>query len=78
MAADSWNTCPKCHSLRVAEREREWDHLRKQYGKIDPDEFVRLTTKLRESPDPDFDSEDNQSLREDYELGINEDGEFWV
>jgi hypothetical protein len=62
MSADNWGVCPQC--------EKNIRETRKSlYGQVTESEYLRLVDKgkMLES-----------TLREDYEIGIDQDGEFYV
>lgn len=62
MSADNWDVCPQCHANRV---EKEV-----VYGEVSEEEYV---ASLNKKPEPE-----KETLREDYSIGINEDGLFFV
>jgi hypothetical protein len=72
MSADNWATCPKCKRAAITEKERLLEEAAKAYGKVPPAEWKTLTenaSKLETG---------NETLREDYELGVDSDGNFSV
>jgi ribosome-binding protein aMBF1 (putative translation factor) len=72
MSASNWGKCPKC--IKIAERTRR-DRIEKtadQYGKIAAAEFVRRMNKAEAAIDV------GETLREDYEQGIDSEGEYSV
>lgn len=68
MSADNWGTCPRC--LKRAEKAQEAKKNRavKAYGKVSPDEYAKLL--LLASEEDAMES----TLREDYDIGITEEG----
>lgn len=72
MSADRWAICPKCK--RDAEKQRDDKKLKagKSYGKVTPGEYLAA---LAESEKP---TELGETFREDYWLGVNEDGFFSI
>lgn len=72
MGADNWAVCPKCKRVAEASKEKERKHAQKSYGKVTPEEWRELV-RIAELP-----LEMPTALREDYELGTNEDGLFYV
>lgn len=71
MSANNWTQCPKCVA---AEKERQTKAVAKSaksYGKVDPDKFLAMLEdqKPREIED---------TMREDYELGVDSSGDFYV
>ncbi len=72
MSADNWTICPQCRREAIAEKERLVEECAKAYGKVTPEEWTALTTESHK-PLPDLDT-----LREDYEIGVESSGEFFV
>jgi hypothetical protein len=72
MSADNWAICPKCKRDADADKARKFADARAKYGKIQQDEYLKL---LGESEAP---TEYGETLREDWELGTDEDGLFSV
>lgn len=72
MSADAWRICPKCTRVesKKAVAEREADEA---YGKVSKDEWQRLqkyADSLRDEPE--------ETLREDYEIFMDEDGKLYI
>jgi len=70
MGADNWGICPKCKKGRekyIAGLRKKADE---QYGKIKPEEYLELLDHAKE--------ELGSTLREDYEILTDEDGEFYI
>jgi len=67
MSADAWEICPVCHNL-PEEYRGGIDHL---YGKISREEFSKLEKEIAEL-------ENIATVREDYELGLNDDGTAYI
>ena len=72
MSADNWAICPKCKQTATKAFEKQKLHAGAAYGKVSPDEYLRLLAAIPQQPAL------KESLREDYELGILEDGNFYV
>ena len=74
MSANNWAECPKCRMDRLAEIEKRRANLVKIYGKVPPESYVTEMTDFNNFRDaiPD------ESLREDYDLGITPQGEFYA
>ncbi len=72
MSADNWGYCPKCKS--EAEKKHRSDKLLagESYGKIPAEKYIERFNAIQ-TPKPL-----EQTLREDYHLGVTEDGEFYV
>jgi hypothetical protein len=69
MSADNWTICPQCKLIAEKKHEKNLQEVTEMYGKIPIDEFLDRTIIVNKL---------DSSLREDYELGIDEDGEFYV
>jgi len=72
MSADNWAICPKCEKL-----EKESINLKRKkaddsYGKVSKEEYEMLNFEASQTPQL------HQTLRENYEIGINENGEFMI
>lgn len=67
MSGDAWEQCPICNNL-----PEEWrngiDHL---YGKVPLKEFKEIETKYNKL-------KSEKTVREDYEVGLDNDGTAWV
>lgn len=73
MSADNWAACPRCTQLAEARRQRAETKASVSYGKVPAAEWL----KLRRRGEKRRDLED--TLREDYQVGINtETGGFFV
>lgn len=72
MSADNWAICPKCKQLKEKGRESLARKVEESYGKISASEWLEAKEKL------DTPTRLEQTLREDYEIGISEDGGFYV
>ncbi len=72
MSADNWGTCPKCKLQYDVVSVAKADKLAKAYGKVRPEEYLKLVQELKQLP------EIKTSLREDYEVRTDSDGEFSV
>ena len=64
MSADNWGICPRCHKKYMKER----DSL---YGKVGEQEYLSKKEELERRLKAD-------SMREDYEIGINVSGRFYI
>ena len=76
MSADNWRVCPRCKRKKIVEVEVSDAKLTKSYGKGSAEEYlakVQKNTELRASV-----AKLEETLREDYELSTDEDGEFFV
>ena len=64
MSADNWAVCPKCKDTKKNVAE-------KAYGKVPQSEYLNILADVAGY-------EKAEVLREDYEIGINELGVFYV
>ena len=72
MSASNWNACPRCKATFDAERAAAIVQVAESYGKVPIEEYEKLReVASRERPAI-------LGLREDYELGINGHGVFFV
>ena len=74
MSADNWAVCPVCWDEEVRRVEFLRATAADAYGKVPVEEFDRLRTEAEK----ELDSTPFATLREDYEVGIFTDGEFYV
>jgi len=74
MSADNWAVCPKCKTVIFDKRKSEWDKLHADYGKISESKYRARHADLSMLDREPFPEE----LREDYEIGIGQDGKFFV
>ena len=72
MSADNWTICPRCKKTHEAERDARIIEAAEKYGKVSADEWVKLND-LASKEEPL-----EESLREDYGIGIDSDGHFEV
>lgn len=67
MSANNWALCPKCESIRKINQPERKLELNRKYGKISSEEYLRLI----EDGKMEEEGELEETLREDYELGIS-------
>lgn len=72
MSPQSWTDCPRCKQIAATKNAREIEDAKGQYGKIPLDEFEQLMAEAGQHP---FVS---GTMREDYDIGVDEYGEFMV
>lgn len=72
MSADNWALCPQCKKTEEENAEKRVLKAQKSYGKVPAEEYLRLRTEAEVRPQL------QQTFREDYHIGVNEDGEFEV
>ena len=77
MSADSWTLCPKCEKKRMADLKILTEEVEWSYGKVDKDHYLKLVNKLSVAENYKLGHEE-YTLREDYEVSIDEGGEFYV
>ncbi len=79
MSADNWAICPKCTIAKENKREVLKKRLETDYGKVSVTEYKEMIENLKiidgKIANP---TQDSITLREDYEIGIDETGEFYV
>ncbi len=72
MSANNYADCPRCIANAKVEQERLAKLAEEQYGKVSPSEYKKL---LSESENMEY---PNETLREDWEIKTDRDGEFSV
>ncbi len=72
MSADNWGICPRCKERNKRELAGLAKKLVDGYGKISREDYEKLLDQEISV------SELRETLREDYELWVNEDGLFYV
>ena len=80
MSANNWAECPKCRTDSLVDVSKREAALKKLYGKIPVEDYIRKTGELqaeRYRMFPDGGTEAT-SFREDYEIGMSAQGEFTV
>lgn len=73
MSADNWAICPKCNEIKNKEKDKLTEKAEDSYGKVPKEEFFRLRKKADSYIVPDC-----ETFREDYEIGIDEDGRLYI
>lgn len=74
MSADNWASCPACKKKQDNELIILQKEIEETYGRIPRDGWE----KLKESNEKKMKLCLDQTLREDYEIGMFEEGEFYV
>jgi hypothetical protein len=74
MSANNWTGCPACIKKEEDEKERVGKEIYESYGKIPQKEFLKKMKELEAGND----EEGRATLREDWELGTDGGGEFFV
>lgn len=72
MSADNWDVCPRCKMQTEMKRETLEQRLATGYGNLPEEEYLALRKQLSQPIEPAY------TLREDYKIGIDENGLFSV
>ncbi len=75
MSADNWSDCPQCIKLYKEGIVADKETLVEAYGKVGANEFITMKTDLDNKVRGSYKTD---TLREDYQLWIDENGEFIV
>lgn len=70
MSADNWAICPKCKITAEEKQKKLKLKAGAAYGKVEPEAYLQM---LAEAEGPIVHKE---TLREDFYIGIDEDGDF--
>jgi hypothetical protein len=73
MSADNWAYCPQCKINNENEALAKFAKAAEAYGKVEPDEYMRVLDEART-----FKPEEENTFREDYDLGVTDSGEFYI
>jgi len=76
MSAENWRMCPVCRNKAIQEWEDRVADAQSKYGVIESNEFLELWASVQDSK-PKYGCEVDETLREDYEIGV-EDDRFFV
>jgi len=71
MSADNWAICPRCKIRFDNERAQVQADLKKAYGTVPAEEFLRLSKEAAE----DAAKEQEETFREDYAIGLSRSGD---
>ncbi len=71
MSADNWGTCPRCLLKRKEEKKKAFEYAASIYGQVPYEEYLEAYSLAKNMSDVIDDS-----LREDWDIGINDSGEF--
>jgi len=74
MSADCWDVCPRCKTRAAKTREELTARLEYSYGSIPREEYLALVERRLNEPLP----VPELTLREDYELRMEDRGRFFV
>lgn len=72
MSADNWRVCPVCLKRADDDRNVRLAAVAELYGKVPAEKWAAKQTKAAQPVDLEH------TLREDYEVGLSEDGRFYV
>ena len=72
MSANNWGYCPKCKKERGECIARLKKKAGEKYGKVTPEKYLELLDKA------DNQAEIIQTLREDYDIYIDVNGNFYI
>lgn len=72
MSADNWALCPRCKWQSELEYRNRAQEVRDSYGKVAPEYYLETLKALETKPDLE------PTFREDYELGVLDNGQFYV
>ena len=70
MSADNWAICPKCKDKAIKAYEARVLGLAEKYGKIPPEEYIKASRDVHNV------EELEETLREDYEFYLDDNGMF--
>lgn len=74
MGADNWTHCPQCKLIATTLQEQAEAGLQESYGKLPVKEWLKQKGQVeRQAAKPP-----EQTLREDYEIGLDGEGVFEV
>lgn len=79
MSADRWIGCPQCKATKIQEAEKHLSDVLDTFGQGDAEEFVVNLTQAKEDlarAKKYGTLSDQCRLREDYEVGIDQGGNF--
>ena len=71
MSADNWSECPICKN----KKKKDVEKLQKAYGNISMEKFQEMVEEL---DNQEADEYDGTPLREDYEVGVSDDGLAYI
>lgn len=72
MGADNWGICPKCKQDAYKSTQELQARAAAAYGQIPVSEYMALLEESQKEVKLET------TLREDYEIGIDEDGDFYA
>ena len=72
MTADNWRQCPRCIHIAEEEQDKLLKLVDESYGKVSANEYLQMVQETKRDISVD------DTLREDYQLGMDEFGVFSV
>lgn len=72
MSANSWMVCPRCKLANEFDFTKKKEAVSRAYGKVPADKYLAMTKELSVPQTL------QETFREDWELGVLEDGSFYV
>ncbi len=72
MSAKNWRVCPRCVRYAKKERERQVAQAKSNYGVIPAEQWINEFNAASEEVMA------AEGMREDYDIGLDEDGKFVV
>lgn len=73
MSANNWTTCPKCKDRAATKQAQAAMDAAEAYGKVTIAQYEHLKLQIVEAA-----KFDRETMREDYELGVDQNGRFYV
>ena len=74
MSADAWQICPQCLVLSQKKQAQKVKILNETYGKVSSEKWL----KMKDEADNTGIKPSDETLREDYEIGTDKSGKFYV
>jgi hypothetical protein len=72
MSANNWRICPKCSAASNAAASEARKKTKEAYGCVSSTEYGKMVQQIKDWKSP------GETLREDYELGVQKNGVFSV
>ena len=74
MSASNWDMCPRCNAKEADELAKAKVRLKAAYGKVEVGEYEVLKDAIAEREKQVMED----TLREDWQIGVNDFGLFYV
>lgn len=74
MSADNWTQCPRCKRRHEVELDAKVREVAEAYGRVSVERFDDLRTEVDRMRSTEIDS----TLREDWEIGVFDDGVLFI